>query len=131
MKLRNAPISILFAATLIAIGAIFNFVIGLVLSLAPQLLHGIEVPTTPNGATTQLLVITGVACIAFGFVFIWILRELFNKSQFALVMIYTISIINILFGLFRMPLGVVTIGLNLLVMFLIRSNSAKQWLSSN
>lgn len=35
MKLRNAPISILFAATLIAIGAIFNFVIGLVLSLAP------------------------------------------------------------------------------------------------
>ena len=131
MKLRNAPISILFAATLIAIGAIFNFVIGLVLSLAPQLLQGIEVPTTPNGAPTQLLVIASVACIAFGFVFIWILRELFNKSQFALVMIYTLSIINILFGLFRMPLGVVTIGLNLLVMFLIRSNSAKQWLSSN
>ena len=131
MKLRNAPISILIAATLIAIGAIFNFVIGLVLSLAPQLLQGIEVPTTPNGAPTQLLVIVGVACIAFGFVFIWILRELFNKSQFAMVMIYTISIINILFGLFRMPLGVVTIGLNLMVIFLVRSNSAKQWLSSN
>ena len=64
MKLRNAPISILIAATLIAIGAIFNFVIGLVLSLAPQLLQGIEVPTTPNGAPTQLLVIAGVACIA-------------------------------------------------------------------
>ena len=131
MKLRNAPISILIAATLIAIGAIFNFVIGLVLSLAPQLLQGIEVPTTPNGAPTQLLVIAGVACIAFGFVFIWILRELFNKSQFAMVMIYTLSIINILFGLFRMPLGFVTIGLNLLVIFLVRSNSAKQWLSSN
>jgi Zn-dependent protease with chaperone function len=131
MNLRNAPISILIAATLIAVGAIFNFVIGLVLSLAPQLLQGIEVPTTPNGAPTQLLVIAGVASIAFGFVFIWILRELFNKSQFALVMIYTLSIINILFGLFRMPLGLVTIGLNLLVIFLVRSNSAKQWLSSN
>jgi hypothetical protein len=45
-------------------------------------------------------------------------------------MIYTLSIINILFGLFRMPLGVVTIGMNLLVIFLIRSNSAKQWLST-
>ena len=69
MKLRNAPISILIAATLIAIGAIFNFVIGLVLSLAPQLLQGIEVPTAPNGAPTQLIVIAGVACIAFGFVY--------------------------------------------------------------
>jgi hypothetical protein len=118
IKTRNAPITILIAAVFIAVGAMFNIVIGLVLSLAPQLLEGIEVPTTPSGTPTQLLVIAGVACIAFGFVFIWILRELFNKSQFALVMIYTLSIINILFGLFRMPLGVVTIGLNLLVIFL-------------
>ena len=119
----------MIAAVFIAVGAMFNIVIGLVLSLAPQLLEGIEVPTTPSGTPTQLLVIAGVACIAFGFVFVWILKELFNKSQFALVMIYTLSIINILFGLFRMPLGVVTIGLNLLVIFLIRSTSAKQWLS--
>ena len=129
IKTRNAPITILIAAVFIAVGAMFNIVIGLVLSLAPQLLEGIEVPTTPSGTPTQLLVIAGVACIAFGFVFVWILKELFNKSQFALVMIYTLSIINILFGLFRMPLGVVTIGLNLLVIFLIRSTSAKQWLS--
>ena len=120
----------MIAATLIAVGAIFNFVIGLVLSLAPQLLQGIEVPTTPNGAPTELLVIAGVACITFGFVFVWVLKELFNKSQFALAMIYTLSIINILFGLFRMPLGLFTIGLNLLVIFLVRSNSAKQWLSA-
>ena len=129
IKTRNAPITILIAAVFIAVGAMFNIVMGLVLSLAPQLLEGIEVPTTPSGTPTQLLVIAGVACIAFGFVFVWILKELFNKSQFALVMIYTLSIINILFGLFRMPLGVVTIGLNLLVIFLIRSTSAKQWLS--
>ena len=131
MKLRNAPISILIAASLIAVGAVFNFVIGLVLSLAPQILNGIEVPTTPSGAPNQLLLISGVACIAFGFVFVWVLKELFNKSQFALVMIYTLSIINMLFGLFRMPLGVLTIGLNLLLIFLVRSNSAKQWLSAN
>ena len=131
MKLRNAPTSILIAASLIAIGAVFNFVIGLLLSLAPQLLEGIDVPATPSGAPSQLLLVSGIACIAFGFVFVWILKELFNKSQFAIVMIYTLSIINMLFGLFRMPLGLLTISLNLLVILLIRSNSAKQWLSSN
>ena len=131
MKLRNAPTSILIAASLIAIGAVFNFVIGLLLSLAPQSLEGIDVPATPSGAPSQLLLVSGIACIAFGFVFVWILKELFNKSQFAVVMIYTLSIINMLFGLFRMPLGLLTISLNLLVILLIRSNSAKQWLSSN
>jgi hypothetical protein len=131
MKLRNAPTSILIAASLIAIGAVFYFVIGLLLSLAPQLLEGIDVPATPSGAPSQLLLVSGIACIAFGFVFVWILKELFNKSQFAIVMIYTLSIINMLFGLFRMPLGLLTISLNLLVILLIRSFSAKQWLSSN
>lgn len=131
MNLRNAPASILIAAVLVAIGAIFNFVIGLLLSLAPQYLEGIEVPTTPSGAPTQLLLITGIACIAFGFVFLWIIKELFNKSPFAIVMIYTISVINILFGLFRLPFGLLTISLNLIVVFLIRSNSAREWLNSH
>ena len=131
MKLRNAPTSILIAASLIAIGAVFNFVIGLLFSLAPQLLEGIDIPAAPSGAPSQLLLVAGIACIAFGFVFVWILKELFNKSQFAIVMIYTLSIFNMLFGLFRMPLGLVTIALNLLVILSIRSDSAKQWLSSS
>ena len=131
INLRNAPPSILAAAMLIAVGAVFNFAMGLLLSLAPQLLAGIATPTTPSGAPAQLLLISGVASIIFGFVFVWIIKELFNKSHLAIVMIYTLSIINILFGLFRLPLGLVTIFLNLLVIFLVRSESAKRWLSSN
>jgi len=130
-KLRNTPPTILVAALLIAVGAMFNFALGLIFSLTPEILAGIEEPTTTSGAPTQLLIVAGVACIAFGFVFVWILRELFNKSQFVLVMIYALSIINILFGFFRMPVGLITIFLNLLVIFLIRTNSAKQWLSSS
>jgi len=122
--------SILIAVLLISVGAIFNFAIGLLLALAPQVLEGIDLSTAPNGAPSQLVLIAGIACIAFGFVFVWIIKELFNKSQFAIVMVYTLSIINILFGLFRMPLGLLTISLNLLVIFLVRSRSAKQWLGS-
>jgi hypothetical protein len=131
MKLRNAPMSILIAIFLISIGAVFYFAIGLLLALAPQLLEGIEPPNTPEGAPSQLVLIAGIACIAFGFVFVWIIKELFNKSQFAIVMIYTLSLINILFGFFRLPLGLLSISLNILVIFLVKSNSAKQWLSSN
>jgi Zn-dependent protease with chaperone function len=130
MKLRNAPSSILVAAILIAAGAVFNFVLGLLLSLAPESLDGIEAPTTANGAPKQLTLVAGVACIAFGFVFLWILKSIIDKSQFAIVMIYTLSLINILFGLFRMPLGLLTISLNVLVIFLVRTNSAKHWFNS-
>jgi hypothetical protein len=122
--------SVLVATFLIFIAAVINFVIGLVLALAPQLLEGIDEPTTAGGAPSQLVLIAGIACIAFGFVFVWIIKELFNKSQIAIFLIYTLSIINILFGFFRMPLGLLTISLNLLVIYLVRSNSAKQWLRS-
>jgi hypothetical protein len=130
MNLRNAPKSILIATVLIATGAAFNFVVGLLLSLDPGSFRGIDVPTTPEGAPSQLILISGVACIAVGFVYIWVIKELLSKSQFAIVMIYTLSVINILFGLFRMPLGLLTISLNLITIFLVRTKSAKQWLNS-
>lgn len=129
-NLRNAPIPILIAGILIAAGGGFNIVMGLLLSLAPQKLIGIEVTSNAIGAPSQLLLVAGVACLAFGFVFLWVLRELFNKSNSSIVMIYTISIVNILFGLFRLPFGFLTISVNLLVIYLVHTKSAKQWLSS-
>lgn len=115
---------------LIAVGAGFNFVMGLLLALAPEALKGIEQPATASGAPSKLILISGVACIAIGFVFIWVIRELANKSPLAIVMIYTLSVIVLLFGMFRLPIGLINIAVNLLVLYLIRSKSAKQWLSS-
>lgn len=60
IKLRNAPLSILIAAALIAVGAVFNFAIGLLLALAPELLAGIAEPTTSSGEPTQLLIVAGM-----------------------------------------------------------------------
>jgi hypothetical protein len=130
MKLRNAPPSIIATMMIIAVGAGFQFVMGLLLALAPEVLKGIEHPITTSGTPSKLILVAGVACIAFGFVFVWTIKELANKSSLAIVLIYTISVINILFGLFRFPLGLVNISVNLLVISLIRSKSAKQWLSS-
>jgi uncharacterized protein YjeT (DUF2065 family) len=131
MKPRNPPASILVVAVLMAFGAVFNFTLGLVFSLAPQLLKAIKVTKTASGAPPQLLIFTGIACIAFGFVFLWVFKELFNKAQFAIIMIYTISTINIIFGIFRLPFGLIFVAGNLLTLFLIRSASARKWLSSS
>jgi len=129
-KLRNAPPTIIATMMVIAVGAGFQFVMGLLLTLAPEVLAGIEQPATTSGTPSKLILVAGVACIAFGFVFVWTIKELASKSSLAIVMIYTISVINILFGLFRLPLGLFNISVNLLVLTLIRSKSAKQWLSS-
>ena len=128
--MHNAPASIIAAMILVALGAGFNFAMGLVLSLSPELLQGIEQPTVASGAPAKLILISGVACIAFGFVCAWVIREIINKSQLVLVLVYTLSGINVLFGLFRFPLGFLTISINLLLVFLIRSKSARQWLDS-
>ena len=114
---------------IITVGAGFQFVMGLLLTHAPEVLKGIEQPATASGAPSKLILISGVACIAIGFVFIWVLRELANKSPLAIVMIYTLSVIAFLFGMFRLPIGLLNIAVILLILFLIRSKSAKQWLS--
>jgi hypothetical protein len=130
MKLHNAPASIIAAILLIAAGASFNFVIGLILALAPEILPGVDAPTVAGGAPSQLILISGVACIAFGFVCVWVIREIINRSPLILVMVYTLSGLNILFGIFRLPLGLITISINLMIIFFVQSKSAKQWLNS-
>ena len=128
--MRNAPPTIIATMMIIAVGAGFQFVMGLLLTLAPEVLAGIEQPATTSGTPSKLILVAGVACIAFGFVFVWTIKEFASKSSLAIVMIYTLSVINILFGLFRLPLGLFNISVNLLVISLIRTKSAKQWLSS-
>lgn len=131
LNLRNAPKSIIGVMLVIAVGAVFNFVMGLLLALAPEVLKGIEQPAMASGAPSKLILVSGVACIAIGFVFIWVVKELANKSPLAVVMIYTLSVINILFGVFRLPVGFLNITVNLFVLLLIRSKGAKQWLKSS
>lgn len=129
-KLRNAPASVIAAVLLTALGAGFNFAMGLLLALNPEAFIGIENPETVTGAPSRIVLISGVACIALGFVYVWVLKEMFNKSHFVFVMIYTISGINILFGLFRLPLGLLTISLNLIAILCIRAKSSQQWFAS-
>ena len=130
-KLRNTPVSIIALLAATVLGAVFNFTMGLILSLNPGALSGIDQPETAAGTPPTFILISGVACIAFGFVYVWVFKEILNKSPIVFTMAYTLVGLNILFGLFRLPLGFITISINLLTLLLIRSMSAKQWMASS
>jgi hypothetical protein len=127
-KLRNAPASIIGIVALGVLAAGFNFLMGLFLALSPETFVGIDQPDLASGAPSRLVLVAGVACIAYGFVYVWGVNELIKKSDFAYILFYTLSSINILIGLFRLPLGLVTIFLNLLAILLMRAKSSRQWL---
>ena len=112
-----------------AVASTFYFAIGVVLVLNPKFDaiggHSDAALSTPS----PFELIAGICCITMGFVYIWIVRGLLAKSQIAYVLIQIIVTINILFSLFRLPLGLITLAMNLAVLYFLRTKSAKSWLT--
>ena len=120
------PLSISLTALFVVIAAVANFLLGIILVLAIkplefELASGFSKPS-------QVELVAGISCIIMGFVYTWVIRELLTRSQVAYTLISTVATINILFSLFRFPLGLLTLALNLTAIFLIRSKSAKSWI---
>lgn len=120
------PLSISLTAFFVVIAAVANFLLGIILVLAIkplefELASGFSKPS-------QVELVAGISCIIMGFVYIWVIRELLTRSQVAYTLISTVATINILFSLFRFPLGFIPLALNLTALFLIRSKSAKSWI---
>ena len=120
------PLSISLTAFFVVIAAVANFLLGIILVLAIkplefELASGFSKPN-------QVELVAGISCIIMGFVYIWVIRELLTRSQVAYTLISTVATINILFSLFRFPLGFIPLALNLTALFLIRSKSAKSWI---
>lgn len=91
--------------------------------------------TDVTGAThevpTYLLVISGIMTLILGLLYFW-LAGLVNKgSRTAQVVISVLAVLNIIFGLFSLPQGWFSIIINILILILINSGSAKAWFSQN
>ena len=116
------PLSISLTAFFVVIAAVANFLLGIILVLAIKPLEFNLESGSGFSKPSQVELVAGISCIIMGFVYIWVIRELLTRSQVA----YTL--INILFSLFRFPLGLIPLALNLTAIFLIRSKSAKSWI---
>jgi hypothetical protein len=122
------PLSISLTAFFVVIAAVANFLLGIILVLAIKPLEFDLESGSGFSKPSQVELVAGISCIIMGFVYIWVIRELLTRSQVACTLISTVATINILFSLFRFPLGLLTLALNLTALFLIRSKSAKSWI---
>jgi hypothetical protein len=122
------PLSISLTAFFVVIAAVANFLLGIILVLAIKPLEFNLESGSGFSKPSQVELVAGISCIIMGFVYIWVIRELLTRSQVAYTLISTVATINILFSLFRFPLGLLTLALNLTAIFLIRSKSAKSWI---
>lgn len=122
------PLSISLTAFFVVIAAVANFLLGIILVLAIKPLEFDLESGSGFSKPSQVELVAGISCIIMGFVYIWVIRELLTRSQVAYTLISTVATINILFSLFRFPLGLLTLALNLTAIFLIRSKSAKSWI---
>ena len=122
------PLSISLTAFFVVIAAVANFLLGIILVLAIKPLEFDLESGSGFSKPSHVELVAGISCIIMGFVYIWVIRELLTRSQVAYTLISTVATINILFSLFRFPLGLLTLALNLTAIFLIRSKSAKSWI---
>jgi hypothetical protein len=125
------PGGVTFVIALIWITAVFNAIIGVWMMLAP---FG-QNPTITDiqGNTFELpgfwLFMNGALSLLLAFMYVWLARMAAIGAESAQVIIQALAVINIIFGLFRLPYGWLGLVLNILILIIASGASAKAWFS--
>lgn len=128
---RSQPVVITVLLFLIGSFSAGFISVGIVSAFAPQLLRdGIGLTSGPQ-IPSELELVAAIACLFYGLVGIWGFQELRKKSQTALLLVQSLATLNIIFGLFRFPLGLFLVSLNVLALVLARSATTKSWVGKS
>jgi len=125
------PGGVTFVIVLIWIAAVFNAIIGVWMILAP---FG-QNPTVTDiqGNTVTLpgfwLFMNGALSLLLGIMYVWLARMASIGAGSAQVIIQALAVINIVFGLFRLPYGWLGLVLNVLILIIVSTSKAKAWFS--
>jgi hypothetical protein len=123
------PASVLFIAILVAISGFFDLIFGIWMLLAPW----VDQPTITDltggewGAPNYFFVINGGLSIILGLMYFWLTKMTLVGTQTAYVLINFLAILNLFYGLFRLPYGWGVMALNVLVLILANTDKAKAW----
>lgn len=127
------PGGVMVIAALLFVAALFNLWLGILAILAtlgdnPTITdwQGVE-----HSVPGSVLIINGILWLLMGFIYFWIMRLTLVGSASAQLILTFFAVINIVFALFRLPEGWLAIGLNIIVLLLIYTKSAKEWFSQN
>jgi hypothetical protein len=125
----SRPFGVTMVAALVFLSAVADLALGIWMMLAP---FG-NTPTITDLAgsaqtiPTFYLFVNGLLSFILGLMYIWLTRMTLAGSQTAYVLINFLSILNIFFGLFRLPFGWGIILLSALALILVNTASAKAW----
>jgi hypothetical protein len=123
------PASVTVVAVLIIAAAVSNLILGFALFFSsfgdnPTLT---DIAGQTHTIPTFYLIINAILSVIMGLIYFWLARITLVGSATALGLITILAIINIVFGLFRLPYGWIPLALNLLVLILVSSKSARSW----
>ncbi|MBU6148060.1 MAG: hypothetical protein KGP10_07810 [Actinomycetales bacterium] len=121
------PFVVTLLGVFIYIVALFNIVTGIWWMVAAPAI------TDHLGTTIEvspfLIFLNGLLSLVLGIMFIWLASLTFAGSVVAYELINLLAIINLIFGLFRLPYGWGAIALSILVLLLVNLRSSQQFLS--
>jgi len=86
-----------------------------------------------QGETVSRFTLLLMAVLSFilGLIYWWIMQLVLIGSASARIIIVMIAIINIVFALFNLPYGFISIVLNLIVLAMVSTASAKLWFTQS
>lgn len=125
----SRPFGVVIVAALVFVSGLFDLVLGAVFMLAPFATD----PALTNvvGQSQQVpdffLFVNGLLSFVLGLMYLWLTKMTLIGSQTAYVLVNFLSILNIFFGLFRLPLGWVVIALSGLALVLVNTKAARDW----
>ncbi|MDO8309567.1 MAG: hypothetical protein Q7V58_14575 [Actinomycetota bacterium] len=123
------PFGVVLVAALVFVSGLFDLILGAFFMLAPFVTD--PALTNTLGQTQQIsdffLFVNGLLSFVLGLMYFWLTRMTLIGSQTAYVLINFLSILNIFFGLFRLPLGWGVIALSGLALILVNTRAARDW----
>ena len=130
------PAGVTFVAILIFLAALYNIGLGIWMIISPIGSN----PTIPgttdqSGNGVQIpgwwLILNGALALLLGLIYLWLGQMTLVGSQSAQVLIQVLCVINIVFALFRLPYGWIGLALNVVILIIVSTGSAKAWFSRN
>jgi hypothetical protein len=121
------PAGAIVLAVIVTAGAVFYFCLGLWLAF-------FDVPTVHNSDPSLaelpdwVPLVNGLLSLTLGLLYLILLRMVLGRTNSAFPMVQAIAFVNLVFGFFRLPAGMIAIAVSALIFTVSNNAATKQWL---
>ena len=129
-SIEPRPIGATAIAVVFAIGATFYLLLGLWLGF-----FNVPADTVSTSSLKPLpdwvALTNGLLSLTLGLLYLILLRMVLGRTNSAYPMVQAVAAINIAFGLFRLPAGIISIIISVLILMMSNSTPTKAWLKND